>query len=261
MKAVYLSLLMLFSFFAVTKSASQIYNQNVEAKIVVHEGEEWIELTATAYNKTTFTQSIRYDFSVIRNDIGASNFSKNTQNGRKVVEPGQRTDLSKTTINAKPEDRVVVLLLIYDDNDQIIAKDRVAYNDEETSDTEVKEEFVDKLQADDKQGDIGDSYDGIQLRGVVLDETKTKAGRDFYQLFYSSYLANQINSERIISLRESFSMGNNTRIQVLVDENIIFEFFVRTQYDYLKSMAEVSIRRVGMHFNRLNREANLIKRF
>lgn len=261
MKSVHYSLIMLFSLFCVTKSASQIYNQNVEAKIVVQEGVEWVQLTATAYNKTTITQSIRYDFSIIRNDIGASNFSKNTQNGRRVVEPGLRTDLSQTTINANPEDRVVILLLIYDDNDQIIGKDRVAYNDDETLDTEVKEDLVDKLQVDNTQDDIGETYDGIKLTGVVLDETKTKAGRDFYQLFYSSYLANQINSDRIITLREIFSMGNNTRVQVLVDENIIFEFFVRTQYDYLKSMVDVSIRRVGMHFNRLNREANLIKRF
>lgn len=254
------STILIFVFFT-ANAFTQIYNTDVEAKIEVVGDEENIQITGTAYNKSQVTQNIRYELSVIRSNPENTNQSKNSQNGREVLQSMQKKELSATTINITEKDQIILLLLIYDSNDNIIGKDRVAFNETENT-TEVLENLNETLEETTYQDDLGtESYDGITLSGIVIEETKTKAGRDFYQMFYSTYLSNKINAKQIVTIHEALTMGNNTKIQIKVADEVVFEFFVRPLNDYLKSMADVSIRRVTMHFERLNREASLIKRY
>lgn len=258
-KTIYSTILFIV-FFAINVSA-QIYNTEVEAKIEIVAADDNIQITGTAYNKSQVTQNIRYELSVIKSNPQNTNQSKNAQNGREVLESMQKQQLSSTTINLTEEDRIILLLLIYDSNDNIIGKDRVAFNDTD-EDIEVKEKLSEALEENIYQDDLGaESYDGISLSGIVIEQTKTKAGRDFYQAFYSTYLANQINAKQIVTIHETLTMGSNTKIQIKVADEVVFEFFVRSHNDYIKSMADVSIRRVTMYFEKLNREANLIKRY
>jgi hypothetical protein len=46
--------------------------------------------------------------------------------------------------------------------------------------------------------------DGFELRGIVTDETKTKVGKDFYDLYYYKYNEYKINSSMIVSISENF---------------------------------------------------------
>lgn len=238
-------------------SYSQIYNREVEAKIDTEEKEGTLFISGTGYNKSDLTQSIRYELSVIKNSEG-NNSSKNSQSGRVVLESMQKKTLSTTEINYSTEDKLILLLLIYDENDNIIGKDRIAFN-ESGNEIEVKEDLVKEME--ENHSDISSAYDGIVLKGIVLDQTKTKAGRDFYLMFYSSYLNNQINGPSTVIVNESFAMGTNTKIQIKIEEELIYEFFVRSQTDYLKSLVDVCIRRVRMYFERQIKEANLIKRY
>jgi hypothetical protein len=61
------------------------------------------------------------------------------------------------------------------------------------------------------------------LTGIISDETKTKVGKDFYDLYYYLYHT-QISAKKIVVLTEEFSFARNTKIIVGIENEIIFEF-------------------------------------
>lgn len=241
---------------------SQIYNTETEAIIEINKENEMLEVTGIAYNKTNVNQSLRYVLSVIHSNPKNSNTSKNDQSGRIVLEPNQRRKLSSTTINTNDEDRVILLLLLYDIDDNIVGQDRIVLNDI-VSDEEVKIKLQQKIEETTlyKEDIDTESEDGLTLRGIVVEETKTKPGRDFYKLFYTAYNSNNINGEKIVKIKEVMALGTNTKIEIYVGDDKVVEFFLRPKEEFLKTMSDASIRRVAMHFERLKREANIIKRY
>jgi hypothetical protein len=254
-------LLFLTLFFFSLQGFSQIYNTEVEAKINAEERNDMLQVTGTAFNKTEISQSLRYVLSVIRTNPENSNTSKNDQSGRIVLEPGEQQNLSSTTINVNDEDRVILLLLIYNTEDQIVGQDRIVINDN-LSDEAVKEQLQKQVEQTIHANDVdAASRDGITLRGIVTEDTKTKPGRDFYSMFYSLYNTQNINGDKIVAVKEVIAMGNNTKIEIFVGDDKVVEFFLRPQNDFLRSMADASIRRVAQHFERLRREAHIIRRY
>lgn len=240
---------------------SQIYNTEVEAKINVEESNDMLQVTGTAFNKTEIDQSVRYVLSVIRSNPENSNTSKNDQSGRIVLQPAEQKSLSSTTININTEDRVILLLLIYNIEDKIIGQDRIVINDN-ISKEEIKQQLQKKVEQTVYSDDLKTtSEDGLTLRGIVTEDTKTKPGRDFYAMFYSEYNLNNINGSKIVSVKEILALGNNTKIEIFVGDDKVVEFFLRPQNDFIKAMSDASIRRVAQHFERLKREANSIKRY
>ncbi|MDM1347245.1 CsgE family curli-type amyloid fiber assembly protein [Myroides marinus] len=226
----------------------------------IQEIPEDIVITGIAHNKTEVTQSISYKLSVIKSNLEDPNANKatNVQTGRKVLEGFQTMNLSTTRINRNTKDRLIILLLIYDENEKLVGTSRHVINDNKDKEL-IKQEFTTMLDSDLEQEDI--SYNKIELKGIVVDQTKTKAGRDFYQLFYSNYLSYNINSEHIITISELITLGNNTKINVSILDQIIFTFFVKTQYDYLKSMSDSALNRTMRYLESLKRDEQRIKTF
>jgi hypothetical protein len=66
--------------------------------------------------------------------------------------------------------------------------------------------------------------EGFELTGIISDETKTKVGKDFYDLYYYLYHDYQISAKKIVVLTEEFSFARNTKIIVGIENEIIFEF-------------------------------------
>lgn len=104
-------------------SLSQTMNKEVKAKIDVSYSEDLILIKGTAENLTDVYKSISYKLSVIKN--GGKNQSNNSQSGRKMIESNKIEELSKTQINSSKEDEITLLLLIYDEKENIIGKDRI----------------------------------------------------------------------------------------------------------------------------------------
>jgi hypothetical protein len=247
-----LVLLFLLSTFSLN---AQIYNTEVEAKINIDTSGELMEITGSAFNKTEITQSIHYVLSVIKT-TNSSNRSKNDQKGRLILQPLEKENLSKTSINSIEKDQIIILLLVYDLDDNIIGKDRIVINEME-SHASQNNKSEENYNSDVKSS----TEDGVILKGIVVEDTKTKPGRDFYTMFYATYVANNINGKNIVSIKELLAIGSNTKIEVKVGETVVFEFFVRPRQEYLKSMTDAAIRRVHLHFQQLDREAGKMKRY
>lgn len=237
---------------------SQFYNTEVEAKIDLESNTEYVEITASAFNKTEINQSLRYILSVIKRNPTGSNQSKNDQSGRIVIEPGEKKNLSKTTLSAHEQDRIIILLRVYNSDDKLLGKDRIIINPTEAD--KLAEAQNKKIIP--KPPDVAhEADDGVVLRGIVIEDTKTKPGRDFYSMFYTTYLTNNLNGEKIVTIKEVLTIGNNTKIEVYVEDTLVLELFVRPQNDYLRAMSNEAIKKVYLHFQKLKQQENIVKRY
>lgn len=111
-------------------SYSQLSNTVVKAKIQIEEIEGSIKVTGTAENLSEIVQSLSYKLSVIKKNNINNNQSNNAQEGLFSLQPSENKNLSTTQINLGKDDEVIVLLLFYNENKELIGKDRVVLGDE-----------------------------------------------------------------------------------------------------------------------------------
>lgn len=109
---------------------SQTTNTVVKAKIVVEKNESEVKLTGTAENLSDVVQSFSFQLTVIKKNTVTTNQSSNAQEGFFSLDPNENKNLSNTQINLTTGDEVIVLLLFYNENKQVIGKDRVVLTDE-----------------------------------------------------------------------------------------------------------------------------------
>lgn len=259
------TLLLLIFLFISTASVAQFYNTDVEAKINLEDNNEFLKISSLANNKTEISQSIRYVLSVIKTSPNDGNRSKNDQSGRIVLQPTETKELSTTTINSNKTDRIVILLLLYDTGDNIIGKDRILLNsgqedeDKPISDGVQEENIETKTSSEDVQNK---GEDGVfLLKGIVVEDTKTKPGRDFFKLFSSKYTSEKINGEKTITVTEIFALGRNTKIEIRAEDEIIFQFFVRPKKEFLEEMSIYAINFTQRFFKRLRANKDQIRRY
>ncbi len=243
---------------------AQIYNTQVEAKLNIESNGEFFEITAYASNKTDASRSLRYVLSVNKNDTlgNNQNISRNEQEGRFVLAPNTNKKLGELTVNTTDKDRTIALLLIYNKEEAIIAKDRIVLQELEKINAQRKEEEQKKL--DDISLDVkASSDDGVSglITGIVVESTKTKPGRDFFKAYSGLYQQNGVNGERVVVIKEILAVGSNTKIQVEVENSIVFQFFVNPRSDYIDQMASIAVKRTEGYFRRLRKSRNLIKKY
>lgn len=242
-----LCVLFLSSFLGAQTIYAQYYNTDIEAKILSVTKGQFTEYTATVQNKTSISFDLRYEFATITKDSASGKSTKKSQEDLFSLGVNQNLVLGTTTIDQSQQNQITLLLLVYNQEDKLLGTDRIVINDPENKD-----------QAED---DVPIANDGIVLRGIVVEDTKTKAGRDFYKMFDSNYRLSQINSEKIVTIKEVFGLGRNTNIEVRLDGKSIFTFFVNPRNDYLKSRAQQTMTRLRQYLQREQTLKNRIQRF
>lgn len=130
MKTFFSTILLLFLLFFQFLSYSQTTNTAVKAKLLIDKSVENVKITGTAENLTDIVQSFSYQLSVIKKNSENDNQSNNVQEGFFTLNPSENKNLSTTEVNLVRSDEVIVLLLFYNENKQLIGKDRIVLNDE-----------------------------------------------------------------------------------------------------------------------------------
>ncbi|MGP1992431.1 CsgE family curli-type amyloid fiber assembly protein [Zobellia laminariae] len=245
------------TFFLPVLSMGQTYNKEIEAKIKLDiQEDKMVTITGTAYNIGETSKSFKYILSVIKTGANGNN-NKNDQKGRLVLQPGEKKELSTMTVNMVEEDKTIILLLIYEEN-QLIGKDRRVLQG--LKDLGDANSASDNSSFDKKDVRNGNA-DGVFSKGMVIEDTKTKPGNDFYRYFYSNYLSNGIGGEKIVKIKEDFALASTTRISVLAENNVVIQFYVNPRSDFLKEMAQKSVYAVNNYFLRLRKNKEQIKRY
>lgn len=244
MKALIFKLAFILLFANMQTISSQTVYKEVKAKIEVEEIENILSITGTAENLKAVYKNISFKLSVFKKNKLNDNKSSNMQDGRMTLEPINKVILSKTQINRGKDDQIIVLLLIYDEDNVIIGKDRIVFGQEEEPKVSVLK-----------------PNDGLEMIGIVSNETKTKLGNDFYDFFYSEFSKLKINSNKIIYVQEELTFGRTTKIIVNIDGEIIEEFIARPEEDFLKYMSQTASSKVFKYFKNIEKQNKSIMQY
>lgn len=71
-----------------------------------------------------------------------------------------------------------------------------------------------------------------QVKGLIIDKTKTKIGRDFYEIFYITLEPVMATDAKFDLVVEEFMDPQfGSRISIYINDNIIYQNFVSSRFD------------------------------
>ena len=82
------------------------------------------------------------------------------------------------------------------------------------------------------------------LNGLVVDETITKVGRDFYEVFYRQWEAPASEMSYTIFIKELPAPGRGSQVLVYMDDTELFNQAVQPRYEVIEELAAYSVQLV-----------------
>lgn len=206
--------------------SAQEENKSISSKIENNFTEGILKLKASATNKSTNYQELNYLFISIKKG-GSGNISNNKQSGKFTLNPQETKQLSELSINVQKNDAVKIFLYIKDEQTQkLLSKDSLEINPQKFQNK------ISKVNEDDI----------FELKGLTIDETKTKIGKDFYDLFYLEYTKLPEKFGNAITIGELPSVGRSSQISVVVEDKTVYNFMSNPNDDFLKEQANITMK-------------------
>ncbi|MEI8084816.1 MAG: CsgE family curli-type amyloid fiber assembly protein [Paludibacter sp.] len=81
----------------------------------------------------------------------------------------------------------------------------------------------------------------IEVDGLLVDDTKTKSGKDFYDLFYNSWSAPSSAKNYTITISEKPFRLTSTMITVLINDNMVYQAILQPRQDIIESQTEEAV--------------------
>lgn len=234
---------------------AQYYNKDVKAEILVEKNSEFTTFKASAENLTPSDYPLQYDFMVFSKDANG-NTSKSSQANNFFIKARDKILLAQAKINFNEEGKIILVLLLYDKDGNTIGKDRLVLEDGGKSEIDSQRNHTVT-----KSQDQAKPQDGFVINGLIIENTLTKSGRDFYRYFYSDYYNRGIISAKNITIDETPGRGRTTRISVKVGEDLVWQFFSQPRKEFLKKMATTALDRAIAHLQRLQQQNQQITRY
>lgn len=82
---------------------------------------------------------------------------------------------------------------------------------------------------------------GLEISGLVVDQSITKPGRDFYDLFYGQWEAPAGIQEYTITIGEKPARATTTLLTVRVNDDDLLEFPLQPSYDLIQEAVSEAI--------------------
>lgn len=82
----------------------------------------------------------------------------------------------------------------------------------------------------------------LEIGEMIFDETITKVGRDFYDVFFTSWNNPTMIKDFTITIKERPMPGIGTQIRVFIDEHEILNQFIRPNQEQIEMLAEYTVR-------------------
>ena len=197
---------------------------NVKAKITTKVVDNLIDITALAQNEDeTYKDEYSYLLFSLKKSI-QGNLSKNNQSGEFSLKPSEEKELSTLKINIQKGEECKVYLFIRKEGKLVSKDSTVIYSAEHLEEK------------------VAISESEIEIKGLVIEDVKTKLGKDFYDYFYQKYVTSGNKYPFIVNILEKPSIGRGSKISVDVDDRIIFEFVTQPKEEYMQAAANQALR-------------------
>ena len=98
---------------------------------------------------------------------------------------------------------------------------------------------------------------GYEVDGLVVDQTISKLGRDFYSLFFNTFEAPAGSGSYVVTITEKPARGTNTLITVAVNNEDLLEMPLQSNEAYIEAVASEAVATVTQHLldnNQLSKE-------
>ena len=246
LKGIHLIFIILIIVFTPYLSIAQ-FNKDVEPNINLETDGVYTKIIFSAFNKTRLNKSLRFRALISQNQNADSSKIQFEDEQYFILESGERKNISTATLDLSKGQRTIVFVLIYEE-DKIIGKERIVINGFEGED-DMKPKVVAKENLT-TQKTADHTQDIDLLKGLVVENTKTKPGRDFYQMFYLAYKNNNINGNKVVKVDEVLAIGGNTQIKIYAGDELVVQFFLNPRSSYLKEMVDLSIARINLYFQK-----------
>jgi curli production assembly/transport component CsgE len=81
----------------------------------------------------------------------------------------------------------------------------------------------------------------IEIDGLLVDDSKTRAGKEFYDLFYNGFVAPQNARNYTITVSEKPFRLNTTQIVVMINDNPVYQNILQPRQEIIETMCEEAI--------------------
>jgi hypothetical protein len=194
--------------------------------------QDTLRLLATAVNLSETTVSgLTYEWVSSRTDA-RGNRSQNKQGGHFKLAPNEHKVLSDISLNLGRHPQVSSHLMVRNLAGERIAEDRITINPEAKAPA---------TQPSAEGGHQRASFhaEDVELNGIfVLDNTRTRAGHDFYDLLYQTIGQLEVPGSFQIVLEEIPGLGTSSTIQIFLNGQLIFYNNLNPKYDFLVELAD-----------------------
>lgn len=243
--------LIIFKFLPAILSAQPNANvSNIKAAIDVKQTEDILDIKAKAINNDDIIHGLNYLLIVIKQSK-TGNLSNNKQEGEFVIQPNQEKLLSGIFLNITKEDQLKIYLFIRNEKENmLISKDSVFINIAPNTQTQNLKQTTNMANL--KRA----AKEDYTIKGIMVDNTKSKVGKDFFDMLFNQYSQLSEKYTFTITLRELPSFSNNGIISIEVEDLTIFTLRAIPNEEYLNLQLQLCLQQI----NNYNKNRNLISK-
>ena len=242
--------LVLFVPFSLDAQDDDVIDTGVIADIKVLEKDNRLSLVAVATNRSNATLSVTYQFEITKGNTFLDNSSKSAQGGQASIDPTKQAILSRSVVNLLASDTVAASLKVF-------FKDSLVSEIMYANKFDIDHSYLSQKQETDSAMFV--SYTGLKLKTFVSDHTKTKVGRDFYEILSASIRDKLPNLTEYVSVEETpgFTVLSTT-LEVKVGYDSILQARAQPNEEYLKLLSDEAIKRIILYLKRTNKLTQLL---
>jgi curli production assembly/transport component CsgE len=104
---------------------------------------------------------------------------------------------------------------------------------------------------------VADGVARLEIDGLVIDETVTKIGRDFYDVFHSEWVAPEGIYNYTIRIQEYPVPTLGTRVVLLLNDEPLFQLQLEPRYEVVEDLARQAARFTGQELERRSPRAGV----
>lgn len=243
--SIFLSMLFIFLAFPLLGFTQFETHDQMKAVLELVKQGDKVDITAKAVNDDNVIHSELSYLLISLKQNASGNLSNSQQEGEFMIKLDEIKVLSSMSVNLSTGDEFKVYLFIRDERDNLLlSKDSLIFsvNEDMSLAMQSKPAAVQKKGADPK-------LDNFMIKGLVIDETKTKVGADFFDLFYSAY--SQVSDSYAFTLKlvEQASALRGSLLHIEAGNDTIFSTHLMPNEEYLKEQVEYALRTIN-YYNR-----------